>query len=77
MATHPEVRRNDLESARERLQDARFRGVRRFKDQNGEEVEYRSDAEMARALLALETEIAALSQVPRLSKFIFKTSKGL
>jgi len=77
MGTEPEARRNDLENARERLQDARFRGVRRFKDQNGEEVEYRSDAEMGKALLALDTEMAALLLVPRLSKFTFKTSKGL
>jgi hypothetical protein len=45
-------------------------------DQNGEEVEYRSDSEMARALAALDAEIAAKSARPA-NTIHFKISKGL
>ena len=65
-----------LTAWRDRLQEARFAGVRRVRDQNGEEVAYRSDAEMARALAALDSEIAAAAK-PRPSTILFKTSKGL
>ena len=66
----------ELTAARDALLKARAGGVRRVRDQNGEEVEYRSDAEMARALAALDSEIAALSGKPPAS-FHFRTSKGL
>jgi hypothetical protein len=67
---------NALVRARDELKAARYSGVRRVRDQNGEEIEYRSDAEMARALATIEAEIAALASKPRTS-FTFKTSKGL
>jgi hypothetical protein len=67
---------SELTTARDDLQRARAQGVRRFKDQNGEEVEYRSDSEMARALAALDSAIAAASSGPP-STFTFRTSKGL
>lgn len=66
---------SELHSARDALLRARAGGVRRVRDQNGEEVEYRSDAEMARALAALDSEIAALGGKPP-SSFHFATSKG-
>ncbi len=65
----------ELTSARDALLRARAGGMRRVRDQNGEEIEYRSDAEMARALAALDSEIAALATRPP-STFHFATSKG-
>ena len=44
------IRRLSLRKAREGLQDARFQGVLTFRDQNGEQVIYKTDAEMAAAL---------------------------
>ncbi|EAR49945.1 hypothetical protein OG2516_17448 [Oceanicola granulosus HTCC2516] len=66
----------ELTAARDALLRARADGVRRYRDQNGEEVEYRSDSEMARALAALDSEIArAASARPTTLRFI--TTKGL
>ncbi|MDJ0630787.1 MAG: hypothetical protein QNJ44_21200 [Rhodobacter sp.] len=65
----------ELQAARASLLSARAGGIRRVRDQNGEEVEYKTDAEMARALAALDSEIAALSGKPP-SSFHFATSKG-
>lgn len=66
----------DLLAARSRLLDARFRGIRRVRDANGEEVEYRSDSEMKTALAALDAEIAKLTARP-VTTIKFSTSKGL
>ena len=66
----------ELQEMRAGLLAARSQGVRRFKDQNGEEVEYKSDSEMARALAALDAEIAAASRRPA-NTILFRTSKGL
>lgn len=65
-----------LREWRERLQDARFSGARVVQDSNGERVEYKSDSEMARALAAIDSEIAQLQQ-RRLSIVRFQTSKGI
>lgn len=66
---------DQLSKARDALLTARAGGVRRVRDQTGEEVEYRSDAEMARALAALDSEIAKASgAIPR--TLHFTTSKG-
>lgn len=65
-----------LREWRERLQDARFSGTRAVQDSNGERVEYKSGSEMARALAAIDSEIAQLQQ-RRLSIVRFQTSKGL
>lgn len=54
----------ELTKMRADLLAARAGGVRRFRDQNGEEVEYRSDSEMARALAALDAEIATQTARP-------------
>lgn len=61
---------------RDRLQGARFSGTREVQESNGERIEYKSDAEMARALAAIDSEIAQLQQ-RRLSLVRFQTSKGL
>jgi hypothetical protein len=66
----------ELQAARDALLKARAGGIRRVRDQSGEEVEYRSDAEMARAIAALDSELAALRNRPP-STFHFRTSKGL
>ncbi|MEC5383401.1 hypothetical protein VSX64_21630 [Aurantimonas sp. C2-6-R+9] len=63
----------DLVAWRDALFEARLQGVRRFRDQNGEEVEYRSDREMAAALAAADAAIAG----KRPSTILFKTSKGI
>ncbi|WP_107339779.1 phage head-tail joining protein [Agrobacterium pusense] len=53
----------ELRAYRERLAAARYSGTSSVRDSNGESVEYKSDAEMAAALRALELEIAwALSR---------------
>jgi hypothetical protein len=66
----------ELTTARDALMRARADGVRRYTDQNGETVEYKSDSEMARALAALDSAIAAATSAPP-STFTFRTSKGL
>lgn len=65
-----------LRDYREQLQDARFSGVRTVRDQNGEEVTYRSQAEIEKAIAAIDSEIATL-QRGRLSLIRLQTSKGL
>ncbi|MFC4730690.1 phage head-tail joining protein [Salipiger abyssi] len=66
----------ELTQMRADLHAARMTGAREFRDQNGETVVYKSDSEMARALAALDAEIAAQSARPA-STILFKTSKGL
>ena len=68
---------SDLLAMRDRLLDARFRGIRRVRDANGEEVEYRSDSEMAAALVALDQEIKRRSGNQPVTTIRFSTSKGL
>jgi hypothetical protein len=66
----------ELTKMRADLHAARMTGAREFRDQNGETVVYKSDSEMARALAALDAEIAAAQSRPP-STIRFKTSKGL
>lgn len=65
----------ELTKMRADLFAARMSGARRVRDQNSEEIEYRSDAEMTRALAALDAEIAGLQTRPA-NTILFKTSKG-
>ncbi|RRH68357.1 phage head-tail joining protein [Falsigemmobacter faecalis] len=65
-----------LREYREQLQDARFSGVRSFTDQNGENVTYRSQAEIERAIAAIDSEIFNL-QRGRNALIRLQTSKGL
>lgn len=67
---------SELQAARDALLKARAGGVREYQDQNGERVAYKSDGEMARALAALDAEIAGASRRPA-STIRFQTSKGL
>ncbi|EPX78403.1 phage head-tail joining protein [Salipiger mucosus] len=66
----------ELTKMRADLHAARMTGAREYQDQNGETVVYKSDSEMARALAALDAEIAAAQSKPP-STILFKTSKGL
>lgn len=65
-----------LQAWRDSLFEARLSGVRRVRDSNGEEVEYRSDSEIARALAAADAAIAAARRSPA-STILFRTSKGI
>ncbi|UKJ74491.1 phage head-tail joining protein [Azospirillum brasilense] len=66
----------DLIGMRDALEAARFTGVRKVVYCDTE-TEYKSDAEMKRALLDLNRKIAAASR-PASSPFVtFSTSKGL
>jgi len=67
----------DLQKWRESLLEARANGVRSFRDQNGEEITYSSDREMAAALSALDREIASASGSRPPSIIRFCTSKGI
>lgn len=67
----------DLQKWREALFEARMNGLRSLRDQNGEEVTYSSDREMAAALAAVDREILAMTGGRPPSTIIFRTSKGL
>lgn len=61
---------------RTRLQESRYGGIREVRDSNGESVAYKSDAEMARALAAIDAEISAKQRQPA-SRILPTTSKGI
>ena len=65
-----------LLAARDSLIEARATGVLTFRDQNGEQVNYKSDREMASALAALDREIAAVGGTRPTHTIRFSTSKG-
>lgn len=68
---------SELQAHREKLVSARFSGVRKVRDQNGESVEYATDRELSDAIAACDREIAGLSGVRSPKTIIFQTSKGL
>ncbi len=65
---------SDLQTARDALVRALATGEKRVRDQNGEEIEYRSVFEMQRALGLIESRIAAM-QTAAPNTIRFKTSK--
>lgn len=65
-----------LRRFRDDLQGARFSGVQSLTDQNGERIVYRSQAEIERAIAAIDSEIAALTR-RRSSLIHLHPSKGL
>lgn len=67
----------DLQAWRDALIQARLRGVRRVRDSDGSEVEYRSDTEMARAIGAADRAIADATNGRPVLSIKFHTSKGL
>jgi len=58
------------------LEDARYSGTRRVRDSTGEEIELKSDAELSRALTAVNRDIAGYSGSTRTIQYPL-TSKGL
>lgn len=71
MATLPE-----LQAWREKLMDARYSGVRAVQDSNGERIEFRSESELARAIAAVDAEIAGVS-APRPAIIYPYANKGV
>jgi hypothetical protein len=67
---------SELRAWRRALWKARLAGLREVRDGNGETIGYKSDSEMAAAIAAADSEIAALER-PRVSTAIFRTSKGV
>jgi hypothetical protein len=65
-----------LTALRNELVDLRASGIRVVTHQNGQSMTYKSDSEMAAAIAALDSEIAAAAQT-RAVRFTFNTSKGL
>lgn len=68
---------DQLTKARDSLWEARATGALSFRDQNGEEVTYKSDVQMAAALAALDRQIAELAGRRTPTTLHFRTSKGL
>lgn len=67
---------DQLIKARDALFASRASGTLSFRDQNGEEVVYKSDRQMAAALTALDREIAEMAGRKIPTKLTFVTSKG-
>ncbi|CAA2104952.1 hypothetical protein MBUL_02952 [Methylobacterium bullatum] len=65
-----------LRELRDDLIRARTNPVREFEDSNGERVVYRSDAELAQAIIQVNREIQTLER-PSPTAIMFRTSKGL
>lgn len=66
----------ELVACRDRLRRARFKGVMTVRI-DGEEITYKTDAQMAAALASIETEIAKLTRGPRPRTTYPQTTKGL
>jgi hypothetical protein len=67
----------ELIERRETLASARANGLRAFQYSDNSRAEYKSDAEMASAIAALDREIASASGTPRVSVIRISSSKGL
>lgn len=66
----------ELSKYRADLEAARYSGARRVRDSNGDEIEFRSERELARALADVNKQIATVQGGnPRTVKF--STSKGV
>ncbi len=67
---------NQLRTWRDSLIEARLKGIRRVRDQNGEEIEYKSDNEMSAAIRAADQLILETTgKHPNVIRFL--TTKGL
>lgn len=67
---------SELTKLKDGLVKAKLSGVREVRDQNGETITYKSDAEMAAALSHVERAITQFSKTQP-STIVFATSKGL
>lgn len=61
---------------RNELMALRADGIRKVIHQNGSAMEYKTDSEMAAAIAAFDSQIAA-ARTPQATRFTFNTSKGL
>lgn len=67
-----------LVAMREKLLEARFAGVRSVRDSNGEELTYKSDSELAAAIVSINREIQIAESELGCSSIVYpRTSKGL
>jgi hypothetical protein len=69
----------ELQSKLDALQRSRYAGTRRIVYlANGvsREIEYKSDQEMARAIAALETQIAEVQGTPKSKNLVVRAIKG-
>ena len=66
----------ELQAFRARLQEARYTGVRELRDADGSAVVYKSDAEFAKAIAAVEMELAWATKPPAFPLYL-ASSKGL
>jgi len=69
--------RADMVAAQSALMASRAAGVLTYRDSNGELVTYKSDRDMAAALVAIDQEIARLDGTVRPHTIHFNMSKGL
>lgn len=67
---------SELQSLHAALVRARAGGVRTVRDQNGEEVSYKSDREMSAAIADVEARIAAMQSGAAPNVIRFNSSKG-
>ena len=66
----------ELQELRDKLVRARLSGLRSVRDQNGEELVYKSDLEMRSAIDSIEFELGRLTSAPA-NTIHFRTSKGI
>ena len=68
-----------LRELRAKLLEARLSGLRRFRDSNGENITYGTDAEMAGALASIDAELARIGEGPARPPLTlhFRSSKGV
>ncbi|HWB49144.1 MAG TPA: hypothetical protein VG651_08540 [Stellaceae bacterium] len=72
------VSTSDLTTLRDALVKARASGVLSVRDSDGSEITYKTDAQMAAAIAALNAQIADAGRPQPVSSIVFKkTSKGL
>ena len=68
---------SDLQRWRDDLVSTRLGGLRVVQDRTGERVEYKTDAEMARAIASADRLIATLQAGAPATTILFLTSKGV
>ena len=71
------IQLSDLIAWRDALIQSRLQGVSRVRDQNGEEVEFKTDNQMAAAISSANDLIAQMQTAQPVNTIRFQTSKGL
>ncbi len=67
----------ELICLRDALVASRLAGISRIKDSNGEEITYKTDAEMSAAIASANDLIAQMQTAQPINTIRFHTSKGL